>query len=157
MARIFQVVRGWLGLTNHTDVTYVSSQILKFLYHGEMHGYLNDAHILACVERLKTKKSLDNIIEEAATSFFVLHTVPTQDPEAQLTRIREQILVYHQGKKGALKPSLLMGLFGKKFPSAAPTFGAVYVELAKRELAKRKVEKFLMYLNKAQASTTILS
>ena len=94
-----------------------------------MRGYLNDAQILACVERLTTKKSVDKTVQDIATSLFALHAHPPLDPEAHLGQIREKMVAFHQNKQGSLKPSFLMKLFGKEFPTAVPTFGAVYMML----------------------------
>ena len=109
-AKVWQVVRSWFGLTNHTNIYRVNSQLLKFLYYGQTHGFLENEEILNLVAKLKKSqkgKGIGNTVHQVAEQLW---------KKGDLHQVHLIITQYHGTHSSKLKPSWGLRLFIKKPP-----------------------------------------
>jgi tetratricopeptide (TPR) repeat protein len=130
--RIFQVVKGKLGLTDFTEVTRVNSELLKFLYYGAAHDFMSEKAVFENVQRLASLKQsqktawLNNAVHEVATEIVT----SIQKNTAYLPSIRKTIVAFHDENEEKLQPNILVRLFTQRIPrKECRSFGETYLFL----------------------------
>lgn len=144
--RIFQIVKSLFGLTDHTHMTKVNSEILKFLHYGQTQGYMTDNMILESVKKLKdhlkTSKNLivNKAIQKVAGQIIKAQQNPKKTPSQRLEKMRGVLLDYHKKFQDKLQPSFIRCLFSHvvSFPMVPKNevqyFGETYLQLASRAM-----------------------
>src|SRR5574338_18798 len=108
---VFEVVKSFFGLRDRTEIHFVNSQVLKFLYYGKTHDILANEEIHSLVKNIRTEQrekaatKLDKSVQDVA----MLLTEKT----ATLAEVRQQLTAYHQANKHLLVSSWLASTFAK--------------------------------------------
>lgn len=132
--KIWESVRGFFGFENRTSVKRLNSKVLKLLYYGQVHGYMNDNAIQECIKKfkqtyeskkLKISQKIKLIVQE------LLDSIQEKRP-CNLNKIRRSMIMYHKKHEEKLRPSLWYQWNQRPCirPCTTKNFGSTHLQIA---------------------------
>lgn len=144
IGKIFQVIKGFFGFNNESNVYLINSEILKLLQYGEMHGY-NDANLLN--DLAVSLAHREEIHQKVKEGIATLQT-KGQNPNYFKT-FRHDIMAYHVRHRYELTSFWHNAFSMPTIPVRdAPAFGSTYLQLG--DYYAEDIDEAYSYLKKAK-------
>lgn len=138
--KIMQVVKRFLGGTDHSQDQRVQAAWLKFLYYGEAHELIKEEHIERLQRRITYSSTpLDPNIEKLFKEIQNQHQSFVESSDDHLSNLRNIITDYHQQHASLLRPGFWNRIMNPPFLNINTLnfFGDTPLQLSTMELEKQ--------------------
>lgn len=147
--KVFETVKGWFGLTNHTDMIQVDYDLLKYLHHGKKNNYISSN--IPLLKQMQESLRDTPITAHVPLKKMLNTLINCPYGTVNLKEGEDILMEYYRENEQALQPYLFDRLFTAPTVKKSTTFeyGDTAIALIEKQIDQKDINGAYLEIEKA--------